>query len=155
MISYLLGSYGSRYLERAVAARMGLGASVAADTFYPYTELDSMGQILNGNRAYVLHFSPGQTPPVHAFWSVTLYDNRHFFVPNRLGRFALGGRDSLTYNPDGSLDIYLSTEVLPGTPESNWLPAPKADFNLILRAYWPEPAVLEGRWLPPPVRPLP
>jgi hypothetical protein len=155
VISYLLGSYGSRYMERAVAARMGLGASVAADTFYPYTEVDSNGRVLNGNQAYVLHFSPGQTPPVYAFWSVTLYDSSHFFAPNRLSRFALGGRDSLAYNPDGSLDVFIASEVPPGTPESNWLPAPRANFNLILRAYWPSEAILEGRWLPPAVRPLP
>ncbi|MBM4251089.1 MAG: DUF1254 domain-containing protein [Deltaproteobacteria bacterium] len=154
VISYLLGSYGSRYLERAVAARMGLGASVAADTFYPYTEVDSHGVPLTGERAYVIHFTPGQTPPVYAFWSLTLYDSSHFFAPNRLSRYALGGRDALAYNADGSLDIYIASEVPPGTPESNWLPAPKANFNLILRAYWPSEAILEGRWLPPVVRPL-
>ncbi|MEN9834626.1 MAG: hypothetical protein RL011_819, partial [Pseudomonadota bacterium] len=79
----------------------------------------------------------------------------HFFAPNRLSRFALGGRDSLAYNPDGSLDVFIASEVPPGTPESNWLPAPRANFNLILRAYWPSEAILEGRWLPPAVRPLP
>ncbi len=155
VISYLLGSYGSRYLERAVAARMGLGASVAADTFYPYTEVDVNGSALSGNHAYVVHFAPGETPPVYAFWSLTLYDSSHFFAANRLSRYALGGRDALAYNPDGSLDIFLATELPPGAPESNWLPSPKGNFNLILRAYWPAQAILEGRWLPPPVRPIP
>ena len=38
--------------------------------------------------------------------------------------------------------------------ESNWLPAPAGDaseFSLSIRAYWPETAVIEGRWTPPAV----
>ncbi|MCY1268875.1 hypothetical protein D9M68_192230 [compost metagenome] len=35
---------------------------------------------------------------------------------------------------------------------SNWLPAPKgADFSLLLRAYWPDEAIIQGRWTPPAV----
>ena len=35
---------------------------------------------------------------------------------------------------------------------ANWLPAPVGEFALYLRAYWPEPAVLDSLWTPPPVR---
>ena len=35
-----------------------------------------------------------------------MYDSQSFQVPNPLDRFALGDRDKLTTNPDGSLDIY-------------------------------------------------
>jgi hypothetical protein len=37
---------------------------------------------------------------------------------------------------------------------ANWLPAPSDDFSLFLRAYWPAPDILEGRWTPPPVERL-
>ncbi|WP_353961851.1 MULTISPECIES: hypothetical protein [unclassified Streptomyces] len=33
----------------------------------------------------------------------------------------------------------------------NWLPAPTGPFALYLRAYWPEPAALDGTWRPPAV----
>jgi hypothetical protein len=68
-----------------------------------------------------------------------------------LERYALGDRDPLHRNPDGSLDLLLQHEPPPEPMRGNWLPAPRATFNLILRMYWPKPAVLEGRWQPPPV----
>ncbi len=36
--------------------------------------------------------------------------------------------------------------------ESHWLPAARDDFNLILRMYWPKPAVLQGVGKPPAVQ---
>jgi hypothetical protein len=43
---------------------------------------------------------------VAAFWSVTLYDKDGFPVANDLKRNAIGDRDALTFNADGSLDLY-------------------------------------------------
>jgi len=34
---------------------------------------------------------------------------------------------------------------------TNWLPAPKGDFSLYVRSYWPEDAILNGQWTPPAV----
>ena len=53
-------------------------------------------------------------PPADAFWSITMYDEHGFQAANRLNRFALGDRDPLTYNSDGSLDIYFQRSS-PGT----------------------------------------
>ena len=90
---------------------------------------------------------------MRAFWSVTLYDNEGFQVANPLNRFAIGDRDPLTYNADGSLDLYIQ-HASPGTPdkESNWLPAPAGPFNLTARLYWPRPEALSGSWNPPAVK---
>ncbi|MGH8586826.1 MAG: DUF1214 domain-containing protein [Gammaproteobacteria bacterium] len=100
----------------------------------------------------MLHFDKGRLPPAEAFWSLTLYNDRQAFVDNPINRYAIGDRDKLRYNPGGSLDIYIRNES-PGTDrESNWLPAPKDSFNLMLRVYWPEPAVLDGTWQPPAVK---
>jgi hypothetical protein len=145
-----VGTYGTEYRRRAAIAAGGLGANLAVDALYPYTVQDSEGRKLSGDGRYVLHFEKERTPPVNAFWSLTIYDMSHFFVPNPIDRYAIGDRDPLVFNADGSLDIYIQNEAPPGKA-SNWLPAPKDDFNLILRMYWPKP----DAWKVPGVRRVP
>jgi hypothetical protein len=149
-----LGSYGTDYGKRAVVALIGLGANLAADAIYPYTEVDGEGRPLSGSRRYVLHFAKGQTPPVEAFWSVTMYNSDHFFVANPINRYAIGDRDALRFNPDGSLDLFLQHQSPGKEKESNWLPAPAGNFNLIMRMYWPKPEVLNGAYKIPAVEPV-
>jgi len=98
-------------------------------------------------------FSNDQTPPVNGFWSLTLYNEHHFFVPNDLKRYSLGTKSrALKANPDGSLTIYVQSEAPAEARQSNWLPAPKgADFSLYIRAYWPKTPVIDGSWTPPAV----
>lgn len=147
-----LGAYGSNYDKRALVAWFGLGANLDADAVYPSTRVDAEGQPLSGANRYVLHFEPGRLPPVNAFWSLTLYNEQQAFVDNPIDRCALGDRDELEQNADGSLDLYLQHESPGQDRESNWLPAPQGSFKLILRLYWPKPEALEGAWQPPPVR---
>jgi hypothetical protein len=81
-----------------------------------------------------------------------LYDKDGFPTANALNRNAIGDRDALKFNVDGSLDLYVQNES-PGTDkESNWLPAPTGAFNLTMRLYAPKAEVLDGRWAPPAVR---
>lgn len=147
-----LGSYGSAYLQRAVVARTGLGANLPQDALYPNTRTDADGQPLDGASRYVMHFPKGQLPPVRAFWSLTLYDEKHAFAANPLGRYALGDRDRLRRNRDGSLDLYIQHERPQGARVANWLPAPAGPFGLTMRLYWPKAEALDGNWMPPPVR---
>src|SRR5262249_22151321 len=66
-----LGTYGTEYLKRAVVAAFGWPANQQKDAVYPYTEVDSTGQPLNGAaNKYTLTFAKGLTPPVNAFWSI-------------------------------------------------------------------------------------
>jgi hypothetical protein len=99
-------------------------------------------------------FAKDQTPPVNGFWSMTLYNEHHFFVPNGLKRYSLGTKNkTLTTDPDGSLTLYVQAEAPPEAQQTNWLPAPKgADFSLYIRAYWPKTPVVDGSWTPPAVR---
>jgi hypothetical protein len=88
--------------------------------------------------------------PAVGFWSLTLYDEHHFFVPNELNRFSLGTKNKdLVFAKDGSLTIYIQKDS--PSEAANWLPAPKGDFTLYMRAYWPKVEVIDGSWTPPPV----
>jgi hypothetical protein len=149
-----LGRYGTDYGRRAYLAFLGLGANLDADALYPHTNVDSEGRALSGAHSYQLHFGPGQLPPVHGFWSLTLYDDKQFFVDNPIDRYAIGGRDPLAYNDDGSLDLWVSAEEPADERLGNWLPAPTGSFNMTLRAYWPDRALLDGAWAPPAPRRL-
>ena len=147
-----MGVYGNDYLKRAMVSLVGLGANPAEDAIYPLLRTDVDGEPVTGDTNYVIHFDAEQLPPVAAFWSITMYDAEGFQAANELDRFAIGDRDDLTYNGDGSLDIYIQHES-PG-PErvSNWLPAPKGPLGITMRLYAPGPAALDGTWNPPPVR---
>ena len=146
-----MGVYGNYYLKRAIVTQLGLGANLPEDAIYPINLGDSTGAPLTGADRYVLHFNKEDIPPVNAFWSVTLYDNEGFQVPNTLNRFALSSWMPLVHNPDGSLDLYFQNDNPGPGKETNWLPAPKGPFNLTMRLYAPKPAALTGRWNPPAV----
>jgi hypothetical protein len=143
-----VGRYGTDYPRRAVIALVGLGANLPEDAVYPMTTVDADGKQLNGANKYVLHFSKDNIPPVNAFWSLTMYNDKHFFVANPINRYAIGDRDKLKFNDDKSLTLYLQHDSPGKDKEANWLPAPKDDFNLILRLYWPKKEVLDGTWKP-------
>jgi len=147
-----LGRYGTEYLKRAFVAWLGLGANLPEDAIYPTARVDAEGQPLSGANRYVLHFDKKELPPANAFWSLTLYNDRQFFVANPLNRYALGDRDRLRYNKDGSLDLHVQNTSPGKDKEANWLPAPTDSFNLMLRIYWPKPKVLDGTWVPPQVK---
>jgi hypothetical protein len=149
------GQYRTNYLYRAAMAQASMGASLDADTLYGYVQADAAGKPLSGANHYVLHFAPGQTPPVNGAWSVTMYGGDHFFVDNPLHRYALGHIGMLRYNPDASLDITIQ-QAAPGADKaSNWLPAPGGPFTLVLRMYWPKPAALARTWRPPALTVVP
>ena len=152
-----LGVYGTNYMKRAVVAAFGWPANLSHDAVYPYTEVDSAGQKLSGANRYTLTFAKGQTPPVNAFWSITMYeiDKGWWFVPNALNKFTVSMRNNPKFNPDGSLTLYFQNDSPGKDLEANWLPAPKGDFIPMMRMYWPkekDPSILNGTWKPPSIK---
>ena len=146
-----VGVYGTDYDFRSVVALVGLGANLPEDAIYPHARVDSDGQPLNGAHRYVIRFPAGQLPPVRAFWSLTMYNSRQFFVENPINRYAIGDRDALKFAADGSLTLYIQQDSPGPDLESNWLPAPADSFNLFMRLYWPKPEIIDGTWKPPVV----
>ncbi|MNV96364.1 hypothetical protein D3C71_1913620 [compost metagenome] len=97
-------------------------------------------------------------PPVDSFWSVSMYrlmpDGGLYFSENPIDRYAIGDRTSgLKRGTNGSLEILMSRAEPATNPAGNWLPAPaEGNFVLILRAYLPKAALLEGFYELPSVQ---
>jgi hypothetical protein len=151
----MLGRYGTNYRARAVVARIAVGANPPEDAVYLGNLTDVKGEPLNGSMRYRMHFAAEQIPPVLAFWSITAYDKDGYFIANPINRYAIGDRDALKFNADGSLDLYIQAEKPAPEQASNWLPSGDGSFNLTMRLYWPKPAILEGSWHPPAVERMP
>ena len=148
-----MGVYGNYYLKRAIIAMVGLGANQAEDAIYPLNVADADGKPVVAENKYVLHFNKDELPPEEGFWSLTMYDAEGFQVANPINRFAIGDRDALKFNADGSLDLYIQTQSPGADKESNWLPAPKSGrLGLTLRLYDPKAQALDGRWNPPALK---
>jgi hypothetical protein len=147
-----IGAFGTDYSFRAVVAALGLGANTPAEAEYPTALTDSGGQPLTGASDYRLVFKRGQTPPNHAFWSLTMYDGSGFLVANPEHRYAIGdSHPPLRREPNGNV-VILIQRTRPSQPHVNWLPSPSGNFRLNMRIYWPTRRVLDGRWQPPPVQ---
>lgn len=149
------GIYGTDYLMRALVTAIGLGANRPQDAVYPTSLKDSEGRAYEGSNKYVMHFPKGQLPPVHGFWSLTMYNDKYFFVSNPINRYSISARQKLKSNPDGSTDLYIQKDSPGPDRESNWLPAPTGKFVLMLRMYWPDerkPSIINGSWTIPVVK---
>ena len=146
------GAFGTDYIHRTGAVLADPYDNKRNETMYFYTDTDSKLQQLVGSSSYAVTFPKGQLPPVKGFWSLTLYNPKHFFYPNALKRYALGTKNkSLQYGPDGSLTVYLGNKSPGKDKESNWLPAPTGNFSIWIRAYWADQTILDGTWKPPVV----
>lgn len=149
------GVYGTDYLNRALVTAIGLGANLVQDAVYPTSLKDTDGKDYDGAHRYVMRFPKGQLPPVGGFWSLTMYDADFFFVENPINRYSISPRQNLKANADGSVDLHIQHESPGEDKESNWLPAPKGKFVLMMRMYWPNakaPSIIDGTWSPPPAK---
>ena len=144
--------WGTDYLNRTGTSKSNMFDNTPEETKYIYRDYDGQGQQLDGKNTYTVTFPKGQLPPVKGFWSLTLYDEHHFFHPNTLNRFSLGTKNKdLKYNKDGSLTLYFGAKSPGQDQETNWVPAPAGMFSLYIRAYWADTAILDGSWIPPNV----
>jgi hypothetical protein len=147
------GHYGTDYKFRAVVAIYGIAANRPAEAMYIVGAADQQHQLLDGSRRYLIHFTAGQLPPpARYFWSLTVYDQNFFLVPNPINRYEVSSHTAgLRHNVDGSLDIYVQ-RVRPAGHGSNWLPAPASgQFQITFRLYGPQPPALDRTYVYPPI----
>ena len=85
-----IGTYGTDYLSRAMIAYVGIGANTIEDAVYPSAVTDADGKPFSSDNRYVLHFNKDELPPVRAFWSLTMYNERQNFAANPIDRYAIG-----------------------------------------------------------------
>lgn len=153
--------YKGNWLKRAAVAKAGIYANDGIEAMYPMARTLSDGQPLDGSKHnYKLTFPAGQLPPVHAFWSLTMYDgNSQFLIKNPLDRYLINSPmlPYLKKNPDGSLTLYLQKDAPNAEQQANWLPAPDGPIYLVMRLYWPTteaPSIFpagHGSWQPPAI----
>lgn len=146
--------FGTDYLFRAAIDYGELFLNTPIEAFYPTVYKDTDGKAFDGSSGkYTITFPKGQTPPVGAFWSVTMYEADHGrLIENSINRYKIGSADDMKPNPDGSTTIHIQAESPGKDKESNWLPAPKGPFYMLLRMYLPAIEVLNGQYEIPGVK---
>jgi len=145
----------NNYLYRMGAAVLGIFGNSKLEAMYPIYGIDSGGQKLNGGNRYSLRFVPGQLPPVHAFWSLTMYElPASLLVANPLNRYLLNSPmlPQFKKDADSGLTLFIQNDFPGKDIEANWLPAPKGAFFMAMRLYWPKDEALEGKWTAPPLK---
>jgi hypothetical protein len=146
-----------RPFDRAVGATYGIYGNAKEEAIYVGYSVDAAGSSLDGSSAgYTLHFAPDAFPPVHAFWSLTIYDGKtQLLVANPINRYLINSPmlPELTKDADGGVTLYLQHDAPAGDREANWLPIPDGPFFAVLRMYWPQEAALSGDWQAPGLQP--
>ena len=122
---------------------------------YPFAYRDGDGDYLSGGSSYRLQLPPDV--PAANFWSITLYDAENASgLKNGQPFPSLGSLDDLTYNDDGSVDLYFGPELPDGAPEGNWLrTVPGRGWFTLLRLYSPTEAFFDKTWRPGDFEKLP
>jgi hypothetical protein len=154
-LSPVLSEYfGTDYLFRAAIGYQAMFVNTPIEAYYPGAFKDTDGKVLDGSSSkYRITFPKGKTPPVGAFWSVTLYDaKKRLMVENSLNRYKIGSADMLKAEKDGSTVLYIQADSPGKDKEANWLPSPKAPFYMLMRMYLPDIEVLNGQYEIPGVK---
>jgi hypothetical protein len=144
----------NNYMARMAGAIMGIYGNSKEEALYPLYSLDAAGKPLDGSNRYALRFAPGQLPPVHAFWSLTMYElPASLLVANPINRYLINSPmlPNMKRDSDGGITLYVQNESPGKDKEANWLPAPKGPFLMFMRLYWPKPEALDGAWKQPPL----
>jgi len=129
-------------IRHLIATAAGWGGNPDKDATY----LSFAPTKNDGKTIYKLHV-PGDVP-VDAFWSISLYNAKGYFEPNKFNSYSLNNITA-TMSPDGSIDVQFGgcdgripncLPIMPG-------------WNYTVRLYRPRPEILNGSWKFPEAQP--
>ena len=153
-----IAEWGTAYLDRAATTEYIQYGNNASAAGYWDAFTDGACQTLNGARhSYQLTFPAADVPQVKRFWSLTAYVPRTIeLVRNPANKYLVGSyTPGLVTNPDGSITIYMAPTRPANAPMANWLPVPRRDFSVVLRAYGPTGNTTNPDYAPPSITPAP
>jgi len=143
------------YFDRAQGVYVGIFGNVKKVSVYFAVPKDDKGKLFDGSKhSYQLTFTKEQIPPAKNFWSWAMYKlPQRWLVDNPKNRYSIGSpTPGLKKAADGSITLCFSEKSPGKDKESNWLPAPKGPFWLVLRTYGPGKTILDKTWKVPPVK---
>ena len=77
-------------------------------------------------------------------------------MPNRVDKYLVASyTPGLVKNPDGSITITMAPTRPAGVPMANWLPVPRRQFVIAMRAYGPTGNTASPTYAPPAITPAP
>ena len=152
-------SLKNNYLNRAIGALLGLYGNTDTEAVYDAYKINpTTKQPYDASKTnYILKFAKGETPPVKAFWSLTMYDDKTLaMVRNPINRYLINSSmlKDLKTDKDGGVTIYIQKNSPGKDKESNWLPTPDGPFFMVLRMYLPDEKLLGGQWKLPELQPV-
>ncbi len=125
--------------DNLLTARIAVAALFALrpdESLYLIAREDDEGMPLSSNDDYIIT----GIPLASRYWSITIYGEDYFLIPNEEGRFNFN-MSNLKYESDSSFAIQVSSGRKPG----NWLPSGlEGKFYLALRLYHPEKELREN-----------
>ena len=131
-----LAEVGKNQLLTARIAAATLYALNPSEVIYLVAKEDSKGEKLSSENDYVIK----GTPLDARYWSITLYGEDYFLVPNETNRFSYN-LHNVKYESNSSFVINISSLK----KEHNWLPSgDKGKFYLTIRMYHPQEHVYKN-----------
>lgn len=135
-----VGRKNTSRIEKAAIARIGLGANDSDETIYWNAFVDDNGNDLWSENEYQVVFISEIAVRYmdKGFWSITVYGNDKFLVPNPYKKYMFRSDIRFGFNNDSRFSIFLSrykpADIL------NWIPLPEKNekFTVALRCYIPE-----------------
>ncbi len=145
------GKWGNKYTKNAASAFNGFSQTASEETMKYKTTVDINKEKLLGTQKYKLTLKKAQLPQTKAFWTLNVLQTDKQIFENAKGKYGIGNKSKgLKFNKDGSLTIYLQVEPPKGL-ETNWVPLPPDNFELVFKVYAPSEMVYSGEWAPPAI----
>lgn len=141
--------------ERAAWFHEAIGSTKAMKMYQPgpgqmylgaYEDANGIG--FDGGSNYYLNV-PADVP-ADLFWAVTIYDSKYRnLISNTTGQAEINSSNKLTYNDDGSVDVFIGPEcdASKGCKKSNWVETKQGQtWFTYFRLYTPNERYFSRDW---------